>query len=306
MIRDLEEGTSYIHKGGNPSSNVVENEIIRLGTTYGLASKYTSFIAVEERSVEEKIANGQYQPVYYQQAYILQPQSVMQPQLNFHQQQSRTRKSSQGPISFGAPPPAAAGAPPPAARVAPGAPPALFAMSKSSAMPKMKKKEMKEKDSRKTRERVEYKEEEDSSEEDFLQEKEEEKMDVEVPQSEKEEKAKKVIRTSLPQDKRSIMVNLLNQQSFQGFFSLSESLFSLVGVPSQNLQSADSLSTSISEKDIRDKVLATLLAITFFEKSLSDLSDEWELAVNKAKKWLASLRISNLAEISNFVASMIK
>ena len=51
MIRDLEEGRSWMSKMGfNAQSPQVKSEIVRLGTKYQLASLYTSFIAVEHRT----------------------------------------------------------------------------------------------------------------------------------------------------------------------------------------------------------------------------------------------------------------
>jgi len=55
LIQDLEEGTSYLHPAP-PSDAGVKAAIVSLGTTFGLASRYTSFLAIEERSAEEKAA----------------------------------------------------------------------------------------------------------------------------------------------------------------------------------------------------------------------------------------------------------
>ena len=49
LIRDLEEGSSWLH-ATNANNSVIKNEIVRLGTTYSLVSKHTSFIAVEPRN----------------------------------------------------------------------------------------------------------------------------------------------------------------------------------------------------------------------------------------------------------------
>jgi Ca-activated chloride channel family protein len=56
LIRDLEEGASPLHdrRGSlqerrGPGEDRVKQEIVRLGVTYGLASKHTSFVAVERR-----------------------------------------------------------------------------------------------------------------------------------------------------------------------------------------------------------------------------------------------------------------
>lgn len=56
LIRDLEEGASPLHtrRGslqGRATKDTVKEEIVRLGVTYGLASRETSYVAVEEREV---------------------------------------------------------------------------------------------------------------------------------------------------------------------------------------------------------------------------------------------------------------
>lgn len=55
-IRDLEEGVSALHlahgsrqERAKPSSDLVKDAVVRLGTAYGLVSRYTSYVAVEER-----------------------------------------------------------------------------------------------------------------------------------------------------------------------------------------------------------------------------------------------------------------
>ncbi len=56
LIRDLEEGASPLHttRGSlqrRTTRDKVKEEIVRLGVTYGLASRETSYVAVEEREV---------------------------------------------------------------------------------------------------------------------------------------------------------------------------------------------------------------------------------------------------------------
>ena len=62
-IRDLEEGRSALHprrgsrqKRGRSADDRVKEEIVRLGTAYGLVSRHTSFVAVEER---EELVDGE-------------------------------------------------------------------------------------------------------------------------------------------------------------------------------------------------------------------------------------------------------
>ena len=64
MLQELEEGTGYIHSGKygidkekNPGTfdNWVDREGIRLGVEYGLASKWTSFVAVQKQRKEKEV-----------------------------------------------------------------------------------------------------------------------------------------------------------------------------------------------------------------------------------------------------------
>ncbi|CAG8573614.1 26220_t:CDS:2 [Dentiscutata erythropus] len=56
LIQDLEDGTSFIHKHQSNSGKTIPNSLIReqvvnLGVTYSLASKHTSFLAIDERDI---------------------------------------------------------------------------------------------------------------------------------------------------------------------------------------------------------------------------------------------------------------
>jgi len=77
MIRDLEEGRSWMTKelGYGADSPNVRAEVVRLGTQYQLASKYTSFVAIEERT-------GQRWDCYFDH-YHPQPVPVNVPQSGY-------------------------------------------------------------------------------------------------------------------------------------------------------------------------------------------------------------------------------
>ncbi|KAF0496473.1 von willebrand domain-containing protein [Gigaspora margarita] len=54
LIQDLDDGTSFIHRhqrnnGKNISASFIREQIVKLGTVYNLASKHTSFLAIDER-----------------------------------------------------------------------------------------------------------------------------------------------------------------------------------------------------------------------------------------------------------------
>ena len=48
LIRDLEEGRSFMHSKGRPSEAEVSHEIVRLGVKYALTSTKTSYVAVQQ------------------------------------------------------------------------------------------------------------------------------------------------------------------------------------------------------------------------------------------------------------------
>ncbi|CAG8550347.1 46342_t:CDS:2 [Gigaspora margarita] len=57
LIQNLEDGTSFLHnhqkyQGKQVPNSIVRNQIISLSKTYSLASRYTSFIAIEERDID--------------------------------------------------------------------------------------------------------------------------------------------------------------------------------------------------------------------------------------------------------------
>eukprot|EP00294_Goniomonas_avonlea_P013028 CAMPEP_0114548258 /NCGR_PEP_ID=MMETSP0114-20121206/4886_1 /TAXON_ID=31324 /ORGANISM="Goniomonas sp, Strain m" /LENGTH=678 /DNA_ID=CAMNT_0001732837 /DNA_START=15 /DNA_END=2048 /DNA_ORIENTATION=- len=69
LIRDLEEGASHLHRAGArmPTDSEVKAEVVRLGVAFNLASKHTSFVAVDPAA---PVAPPR--PVYH----ILRPQSA--------------------------------------------------------------------------------------------------------------------------------------------------------------------------------------------------------------------------------------
>ncbi|CAG8737750.1 6687_t:CDS:2, partial [Dentiscutata heterogama] len=57
LIQNLEDGTSFLHnhqkyQGKQVPNSVVRNQIVSLSKTYSLASRYTSFIAIDERDID--------------------------------------------------------------------------------------------------------------------------------------------------------------------------------------------------------------------------------------------------------------
>uniref|UniRef100_U9TFE2 Uncharacterized protein n=1 Tax=Rhizophagus irregularis (strain DAOM 181602 / DAOM 197198 / MUCL 43194) TaxID=747089 RepID=U9TFE2_RHIID len=57
LIQDLDDETSFLHKnpknvGKNIPDSLIKDNIVKLGKTFNLASKYTSFIGIDERISE--------------------------------------------------------------------------------------------------------------------------------------------------------------------------------------------------------------------------------------------------------------
>ena len=137
MIRDLEEGTSYLHslKGtASVTSDTIKSEIVRLGVQHQLASKHTSFVAVQPHDPSTT------RVLYMGPVYIPAPAPVPVPVLMSMAARGSTLASARvasapmrrsaaapaaKPMSFGAPPPAPPGAYYSSAPTAAPAPPAM-------------------------------------------------------------------------------------------------------------------------------------------------------------------------------------
>ncbi|GBC39684.1 von Willebrand factor A domain-containing protein DDB_G0267758-like [Rhizophagus irregularis DAOM 181602=DAOM 197198] len=64
LIQDLNDKKSFIHKHPKNANkyipaSFVEEQIVKLGKTYNLASKYTSFIAIDEKNIETVVSESQ-------------------------------------------------------------------------------------------------------------------------------------------------------------------------------------------------------------------------------------------------------
>ena len=111
LIRDLEEGSSWLHSANQNLGAIgaqVKAEIVRLGTTYSLVSKHTSFIAVEDRSLylpPPPPVSPSIQPVYYSYSNPSAPTSysspVSSPSVSYSAAYSKSYVSSAPPPSGG-------------------------------------------------------------------------------------------------------------------------------------------------------------------------------------------------------------
>lgn len=111
----------------------------------------------------------------------------------------------------------------------------------------------------------------------------------------------------LPTNPYVLMGNLLALQSTQGAFSYSSQLASAIGLALNVIAPLLSQSelAQINDKDIRERVWATVLALTFLKKRLAGLADEWELVDKKARKWLAGQGVSQLDAIFAAASGLI-
>jgi hypothetical protein len=55
VLQELEDGVGYLHRGRNAREEWVKNEGVRVGLRYGVASKWTSFLAVQREEEEEVV-----------------------------------------------------------------------------------------------------------------------------------------------------------------------------------------------------------------------------------------------------------
>ena len=84
---------------------------------------------------------------------------------------------------------------------------------------------------------------------------------------------------------------IISLQRFQGFWELEQALLAVCGVAKS--ASAGTLPADAS----RQRIVATVLAITFLERKMADERDTWELIVDKAKGWLDGLGIKMEDEV---------
>ncbi|OCK85183.1 VIT-domain-containing protein [Lepidopterella palustris CBS 459.81] len=103
--------------------------------------------------------------------------------------------------------------------------------------------------------------------------------------SSESQKRKEKSATSPPAPKRTVPTGpkldvLIDLQTFEGFWELDPVLLATVGV------SETQAAKMATENGWDRKVVATALAVAFFEKKLGGEKDAWELVVEKAKGWL--------------------
>jgi len=303
LIRDLEEGSSYLHIGNaSPPAGVIQDEIIRLGTTYGLASKHTSFLAIEERAPQDK----------WYDCYTPWPRRVPVPvassapgyhsklkKMNFSRSASRN-----APIRIFPQPLYKSAAVPQYAAKLGAPPPPMRASSERNGMPESRRREEKKKSLPSSSIAPSQQFMDDAM--DYAAEEESEDFEMEFANLPPPSAAMdftppppSVSSSSSSIDPRGRLFDLLKLQSSQGSFSLTAQLATLLQIPFATIQNL--LNTEVSGKigsahsqEVQERVWATILVLTCFKKQLSSLADEWEMVDNKSRRWLASLKITEL------------
>lgn len=104
--------------------------------------------------------------------------------------------------------------------------------------------------------------------------------------SQEEEEEEEVQQLTL-RDRTKALIAL---QSFEGSFSLTSSLATLLEVPFGELEAKIKASRGHGLTDVlMNEIWATVLAVTFFERKLVAEKEVWDLVVQKAKSWMAGL-----------------
>eukprot|EP00053_Salpingoeca_punica_P017619 m.170225 g.170225 ORF g.170225 m.170225 type:complete len:908 (+) comp17248_c0_seq19:138-2861(+) len=291
LIRDLEEGRSFMHKDGAAAhESAVKAEIVRLGVTYKLTSSQTSFVAVEPGTKTVV-------PLYYGPVVFAAPAVVYASSMH----------------SFGAggmPPPSAACRPASFACSAAAAPPPPgrggffggFGSAAAAPKKKMSAVPMSMSSSGSSR-RKESARMQCEAEECKMAVDDEEDADMggalfdslcaapsapassAVPASNLFD-AFTFAPASAPapapagESPSSKLASIAMEQDFDGSFTVSPKLAKTMGVEMSVLEKAPACCKG-------DKTVWTaVLVLAFFSKRLASLQDDWTLLAKKARKWI--------------------
>lgn len=313
LIQDLEDGRSWLGAAARVGDKT-KAEITRLGLKFGLASKHTSYVAVQHSRQEERLhdlLNGGF--------IDQQSQSLAQSAKYF--KGSAKKKSAGGMLSslFGRgggrggaggrasgsgrsmwsrsrAAPSAPSAPRPVA-----APACAMKSDYFSAPPLSESRSMR----REAVDSIESDDDDDWDEEGcdggaamessvpstMLAEKED--MCLPEPKSKrKSSSAPHHAKTSVAKPKRSdtaCLQALVALQEFSGCFMLNQKLADLTGASVVTMETkAAHLATEYGVSgDTARQIVATAVAVAYMRQSLASLRDEWELIDTKALRWLA-------------------
>jgi len=318
LINDLQKGRSWMHGTGA----VIKNEIVRLGTTYSLASKHTSFVAVQKKGEVRQLAPHLASPVPHDPSLVNFNSNLVKGGGRGGRRRARasarnaglgmacaapmpapSRAACAAPMPPGAPPPATfggggfGGAPPPAAFGGGGFGGGMMMRKSATAKPaKMKKKKgksigMKKMDnssrSKKAVEKSSLEVKEslsfDAGAVNFAKEDEEDDdSDDDFSEEAAESRLAPAGEQQLSQEQR--LQTLIALQNFSGSFDLNAALATAVSIDLAELEKL--LDGDIADTAAARRLAGTAIAIAFLRARLPELEPQWELVAAKALKWL--------------------
>jgi len=311
LIRDLEEGTSHLHNQEiRPSEIDVKQEIVRLGEKYNMVSKYTSFIAIQDRQIN--IGNWLFDDTSLESSN----------NSAFGQLHCKRRRADAGGGRGGRGGSRGGSS---ATTVTPGGPPVGLiaarrtgaAMRKRKAMPQPKEMERERMQLDRSRSRSPGKSYhfpislldrplmiqtspiahhmfllEEADEDDDCDDEENEKYEVEAmdiaPLEEKaafkrKSSSSSTTSSSSAVDSRSSLMNLLKLQKIDGSFEASQALATSLRLA---LSTLSQIPSDLALPNNLSKLWTTALVIAFITKEFASLKSEWELVVGKSKSWI--------------------
>jgi len=329
LIKDLTDGTSWLHKASkvSPSESVVKSEIVKLGTKYGLVSKHTSYLAIEPRNIYMAPVPS---PNLWGTGYPQQQQQQQQQLQRRRQRQHANactpasgrsmlncKKKSSMPMSrngvrgggFGgskgensfartksstpSPSPCMSGPPPPSRMCA--QPPVMKPQSTSFWC---------NQDDDDDDESDESDDDDDCDSVFAAQEQHQlQVLQGQQQMQQQEQQQQRRGRRGRPQQQKpgDLMQTLISNQDFSGFFSPS-AVANITNVSVKSMADAACVSglTVGLGADIALKVIATQVAISFFQSNLAELYTEWQLVVTKAEKWMKKITSTSTSSNNPF------
>eukprot|EP01102_Stenamoeba_stenopodia_P005493 TRINITY_DN1620_c0_g1_i1.p1 TRINITY_DN1620_c0_g1~~TRINITY_DN1620_c0_g1_i1.p1 ORF type:complete len:951 (-),score=170.99 TRINITY_DN1620_c0_g1_i1:160-3012(-) len=290
LIRDLEEGTSHLHSQTlRPEESKVKQEIISLGVKYSLASKHTSFIAIEDRSNER--SNWFF-------ASPVKPLTRAVPTNAPTQSAFRTfaapvvtgsrggRGGRGGGGGRGGPSPVGSGFPSrgriniyaaPLARSSVAAENCSLSLQKACApAPSVNSSSLFEGNKKKKRLSRGRKSEKDEA---CL-------MDLDDSEADMLFCASSSTAAPANADSRSSLMKLLKLQKIDGSFEASPTLASCLRLALSELTNVGSSAAGLPNTPDGVKVWTTALVLAFLHRIYASLKDDWELVADKSKNWI--------------------
>jgi len=303
LIRDLEEGTSVFHSQSLPNiEEFAKTEIIRLGTTYSLVSKYTSFIAVEKRSSEQKEEEKEEFDCYREKLEEKEEQpdrlsrrrsideddeedssAAEEEEAEEEKSEEKSRDKEKEAYSDKEEKVVLSkkekSAPTQSARnISPASPPILMmSLADSNFSPPPPSAPF-------------------SPPSSFSA------PPPPPPSSSFSEKKKDKNKASAIQDTRTQFLSLIKLQTSQGSFTYSDKLAGCMDITMETLEkllAQPEVAEMLKDLDRanQEKVVASAMALGYLKVKLADMKEEWEMVESKAKRWLNAQKLKDLGLI---------